>query len=313
MKKSWRHKFSWTDIISYLFFVLLAACVWYGHAMHSVRNTRVPVLVSYTGIPGTIALGSEGLPDTVMIEVRDAGQRLNAYLREPMALTIDLHPYVHGDKGTIQITSDDLRRKISDRLQGTSKLIATTPEEISCIYYTEHEKTVRLILDAQVIPAKEYQLVGTPELSQETIKIFGSSTMLDKIDSIFTERAELSNLSDTTLVNIALAPPVGIRTEKDSVQLQIITERFTEKKISLPLRVEGVPNGYTIRLFPREVEVTMRVGMNHFAEISDRDVVAVCQYTSERKDKLDVQLRYSNPHITEAWVYPATVEFILEQ
>ena len=312
-RKKFQHKFHWTDLITYLFFLVLAACVWYGHAMHSVRNTRVPVLVSYTGIPGTIAIGGEGLPDTVMVEVRDAGQRLNAYLREPPLLTVDLHSYVHGEKGTIHITADDLRRKISDRLQGTSKLIATTPEEISCTYYTEREKTVRVISDVQLTMAKEYQLVGEPQLSQTSIKIFGNGTQLETIDSIYTERVEISDLSDTTRVRVALAPPKGIRVEKDSIELLVIAERFTEKKITVPLRVENAPTGYTIRLFPREVEATLRVGMSHFSEVSERDITAVCHYSPERKDKLDVQIRYTNPYITEAWVYPATVEFILEQ
>ena len=313
MRKKFQHKFHWTDLVTYLFFLVLAAFVWYGHAMHSVRNTRVPVLVNYTGIPGTIAIGGEGLPDTVQVEIRDAGQRLNAYLREPPHLTVDLRSYVHGDKGSIHITADDLRRKISDLLQGTSRLIATTPEEISCTYYTEREKSVRIVSDVQLTTADEYQFVGGPLLSQSTIKIYGNGTQLETIDSIYTERKEIDNLSDTNIVRVALAPPAGVRVEKDSIELLVIAERFTEKKITLPLHAENVPAGYTIRLFPREVEATLRVGMSHFNQVSDRDLVAVCHYSPERKDKLDVQIHYTNPYITDAWVYPATVEFILEQ
>ena len=124
----WKH---WNDVFTYLLFVLFATMIWYGHAMHSVRNTRVPVLIQYTGMPGAIGL-SDDLPDTVMIEVRDAGSRLNAYHREPLRLTIDMRQYIHGDKGTIRVPSDALRRSISDILQGTSRLIDTHPEEIVC-------------------------------------------------------------------------------------------------------------------------------------------------------------------------------------
>ena len=34
-------------------------------------------------------------------------------------------------------------------------------------------------------------------------------------------------------------------------------------------------------------------------------------YTPERKDKLDVELSYTNPYITDAWAYPGVVEFLL--
>ena len=138
------------DILTFLLFLVLAAVIWYGHAMQSVRNTRVPVLIQYTGKAGNIGLGEPGLPDTVMIEVRDAGSRLNTYHREPLHLTIDLRQYIHGEKGTIYVPSDALRRSISDILQGTSRLIDTKPEEISCLYFTEQEKSVLVAFSGEI-------------------------------------------------------------------------------------------------------------------------------------------------------------------
>ena len=280
--------------------------------MHSVRNSRVPVLIQYTGKPGNIGLGEPGLPDTVLIEVRDAGSRLNAYHREPLRLTIDLRQYIHGEKGTIHVPSDALRRSISDILQGTSRLIETKPEEIRCPYYTEQEKTVVLAFDGEIGMADEYQPVGKPTLSRSKVKIYGDEKRLNAIDTLFTEHQELTNLSDTTQVRLALAIPKGMRAEADSVTLTVIAERFTEKKFVLPIHVTGVPEGRRIRLFPHEAEVNVRVGMSHFAQVQASDIKAVCAYSPEREDKLDVELRYSNPYITAAWAYPGVVEYLLE-
>lgn len=303
----------WTDVLTFLLFVILASGLWYGHAMNSVRNTRVPVLVNYTGIPGTIAFGDNGLPDTIFIEVRDAGSRLNSYHREPLRLTIDLHLYVHNEKGNVHIPSDALRSSISANLQGTSRLISTTPEEILCPYFTVQEKTVPVVLESQLELAAEYQMVGEPVIDPTKIKVFGSAAMLDTLTAVHTQRLVMENVSDTTQVHVALALPKGLRAEKNNINVQIITERFTEKKIMLPLSVEGVPDGYRIRLFPNQVEVTLRVGLPHFGNVSEQDVRAICVYSPERTDKLDVILRYNNPYITTAWVYPGSVEFLLEQ
>lgn len=301
------------DILTFLLFLALAAAVWYGHAMNSVRNTRVPVLISYTGKPGAIGLGGNGLPDTVLIEVRDAGARLNTYHRELLHLTIDLRPYIHGEKGTIHVPSDALRRSISDILQGTSRLIGTTPEDITCPYFTEQEKSVPVVFRGSLTPASEYQMVGTPALSHTQVKLFGQDMELNKIDSLFTEEQHLTNLSDTTDVRIALLIPPHMRASTDSVTLRVVTERFTEKKFIVPIQVNGLPADQHIRLFPNEVEVSIRVGMTHFAQVQPTDVRAVCTYSPERIDKLDVELHYINPYITAAWVYPAVVEFLLEQ
>ncbi len=311
--KRWLSRIDWRDVFTFLLFFALALIVWYGHAMQSVRNTHVPVLIQYTGKPDNIGLQSPGLPDTVMVEVRDAGQRLVTYLREPLRLTIDLRSYIHGEKGTIHIPSDALRRSISDILQGTSRLIETTPEEITCPYFTEQEKTVPVAWCGNLSTADEYQLVGEPQLNYPRVKLYGQDKHLNTIDTIRTEFVTLEELSDTTRTRVALSLPPGIRCETDSVDVSIIAERFTEKKFIIPLHVTGVPEGSHIRLFPREIEVNLRVGMSHFSQVQSTDVRAICVYSPERKDKLDVELRYTNPYITSAWAYPAVVEFLIEQ
>ncbi|MBO5619660.1 MAG: hypothetical protein J5902_06730 [Paludibacteraceae bacterium] len=311
--KRWLSRIDWRDVFTFLLFFALALIVWYGHAMQSVRNTHVPVLIQYTGKPDNIGLQSPGLPDTVMVEVRDAGQRLVTYLREPLRLTIDLRSYIHGEKGTIHIPSDALRRSISDILQGTSRLIETTPEEITCPYFTEQEKTVPVAWCGNLSTADEYQLVGEPLLNYPRVKLYGQDKHLNTIDTIRTEFVTLEELSDTTRTRVALSLPPGIRCETDSVDVSIIAERFTEKKFIIPLHVTGVPEGAHIRLFPREIEVNLRVGMSHFCQVQSTDVRAICVYSPERKDKLDVELRYTNPYITSAWAYPAVVEFLIEQ
>lgn len=309
---SFLRRIQWTEVLTFLLFLVLAALIWYGHAMHSERTTRVPVLIEYTGKPGAIGLGEEGLPKQVMIEVRDAGLVLNTYHAEPLHLTIDLRTYIHGDKGTIHVPSDALRRSISDLLQGTSSLIETTPEQITCTYFTEQEKTVNLAFAGTVEPATEYQLVGTPTLSRTRIKIFGQDRTLNTIDTIYTEEAEFMNLTDTNVVRLALDVPGGVRAETDSVDLTVITERFTEKKFKVPLRALGVPEGHTIRIFPNEVEVTVNVAMRHFAQVQADDIQATCTYSPERTETLEVDLHYSTPYITSAWTYPAVVEYMLE-
>ena len=301
------------DVLTFLLFVVIATLVWYGHAMQSVRNTRVPVLIQYTGKPDAIGLKAPGLPDTVMIEVRDAGARLNTYHRDPLHLTIDLHSYIHGEKGRIYIPSDALRRSISDILQGTSRLIETQPEDITCDFFTEQEKSVLLVFRGDLKTANEYQIIGQPTLARKRMKIFGDEKTLSAIDTLYTEPQDLSEISDTMRVRCAIEVPQGIRAEEDSVELCIIAERFTEKKFTIPVHIKGVPEGYHIRLFPKEVEVSVRVGMNHFSQVKANDIHATCAYSPERTDKLDVEISYTNPYITAAWAYPGVVEFILEQ
>lgn len=312
MKVDFRKKFQWREALTFAMFVVLAALIWYGHAMQSTRDTRVPVYIQYTGINGSIAFGEE-LPDVVMVEIRDAGRQLGLYHREPLRLSINLRTYIHGDKGTLHIPSDALRHSVTDLLQSTSQLVEIVPEEITCEYYTEQEKTVPIAMSPEWSPAAEYQPVGAPTLEKTKVKIFGSTKRLEAIDTIYTLPVGCSELMDTTRLRLPLALPEHIRASFDSVDVRIITERFTEKKMRIPIQVNGVPEGYMIRIFPREVEVTVRVGISHFSQVSDEHIRAVCEYTPTAKEKMDVNLVYTNPYITMAWAYPSVIEFLLEQ
>ena len=307
-------KVDWRDVLTFLFFVLLATGLWYGHAMQSVRNATISVRVSYTGIPEEVGLQGNGLPDALRVEVRDAGMRLRAYQANPLHLSIDLGSQVKGSEGTIRISSDVLRRSVTDMLQGTSKLVQVTPEEIVCNYYRQQERTVPIVWEGILTPAAEYQLVGTPALLQTTVRIYGQKEQIEAIKQIEADTAVLTQIKDTVLQRLALHAPKGIRLATDSVTLQVVSERFTEKAFVLPLHVEGVPADEHVRLFPHEVEATIRVGISHFAEVTERDVRAYCTYpTNDKAEKLGVHLSYSNPYITAARIYPNEVEFIIEK
>lgn len=301
------------DIAIFVLFLILASLLWYGHAMQSVRNTQVPVYVHYTGKPGTIGLGEEGLPDQVLIEVRDAGHRLNAYHQSPLQITIDLRQYIHGDTGTIHIPANDLRSSIKAVLQDNSNLINTVPEEISCSYFTEKEKTVVVQLNGDMQVADGYQMVGNPRFQKE-LHLYGKKSRLKTIDTIYTQPFSLRDMSDTTHVVLALDIPKGVRAEKDSLEVEIITEQYTEKRFMVEIKAEKVPEGCYLHLFPNKAEVNVRIGVSHYSEIRESDFKVTCDYPRLPISKLKLDLKYpDNPHITSAWVYPSEVEYFSEQ
>ena len=303
----------WGDILTFLFFVLLATALWYGHALQSVRNATIPVIVSYTGIPENVGIENNRLPDTLLVDVRDAGYRLHTYRTERPQLTIDLSNQIHGDKGTVRISSDVIRRSISDILQGTSKLQSVTPEQIVCNYYRQDERLFPVEWDGSVQPAAEYYPVGEPKLSPEYVKVYGRKDVLDTIRVIRTELVALSELKDTTVARVALRVPDGVRVGKDSVSLTVVTERFTEKAFVVPVSVQNVPEGEFLRLFPQETEVTVQVGMSHFGDVNTEDVVAQCEFPSDSAETLAVEVKYTSPYILSARAYPNEVEFIVER
>lgn len=305
-------KIRWSEIVIFLCFVVIATVLWYAHAMTSVRNARVPVHITYTGIPERMAWQNMP-PETIEIVVRDAGSRLKHYRQDPPQLTIDLSSQVKGERGSIQVGEDQIRSIVTNLLLGTSKLQRVTPENISGEYYRQHEKTVPVMLRAQLTPATEYQFVTVPSLTPSYIKIYGKRAQLDTIEYVFTESATLNGLKDTVSNTLKILPIEGIRMQRTEVLINVIAERFTEKTFTLPVHTTGVPEDEVLHIFPQTVKVTALVSMQHFNDITERDLRAECHYPHGHEQQLEVNIRYHNPHIKSARALPANVEFLIEK
>lgn len=146
---AWLHNPKMQDVLAFLFFTMLAVAMWFTHALHSVRTATVQVKVVYEGVPEHINF-EPALPDHLKIEVRDQGERLQTYVRNPLELHLDLRALVHGQEGEVRISADVIRRGLNDLLQGTSKLLQVTPEYIQSNYALLNERPTEKVLTLPV-------------------------------------------------------------------------------------------------------------------------------------------------------------------
>lgn len=306
------HWVSSKELLAYLTFVVLATMLWYGHALTSVRNANVQVMLEYTGIPHQIAF-TEPLPTKVQIAVRDAGRRLILYRHDSPKLTIDLSGQFTHEHGEIRISEDVLRRGITALLQGTSKLQMVSPEQITGNYYTQQAKTVSIQPHIQVSAASEYLFTKEAELLTPSVTIYGAKQTLRNIQNIDTESLTAEELRDTTDLTLRLILPQGVRAEMETVTMRTIAERYTEKVLTIPVYGIAIPEGKKLRLFPREANVVARVSMNHFSEVNASDIKLRCHYPTHGEDKLPIIVHYTNPYIYGVRVSPQELEFIIEQ
>lgn len=300
------------EILIFLFFLLLAGLIWYGHAMNSVRSATLPVTINYKGIPDNI-LFDEPLPSIVHIEVRDAGKRLRSY-HNTLDLTFDVSTQLKQDSGHVQIPADLLRNGINTLLQGTTKLQNITPEQLGGTYFRQHSKKVPIRLNASVSPATQYQIIGEPILQPQRVNVFGRKSQLDTLTCLNTQLLSAEGIKDTTVLYIALNVPEGLRVNDNTIRVTYSTEQFTEKTVTLPIIPRHVPEGERLRLFPSEATVFLRVGVAHFNDIKEQeDIKVYCDYPRNGEEKLTLEVKCRNPYVTYSRCNPASVEFLIEK
>ncbi len=299
------------DALIYLLFVALATLFWWGRAMSSQRNIEVKLPVEYTQVPAQVVF-STPLPTHLEVVLRDNGRLLRQVQHTKPTVTIPLADKLHEQNGTLQLSTDVLRQKIQDNLPGSTAIQQIRPEEITTNYYVEATKKVPIRLCATWTLEKQYQLAEPPVLEPAWVNIYGTQEAIDTIDSISTDSVIVEKLQDQVQRNVALLIPAGIRTDQPTISVTWNAEMFTEKSFQLPIEVINLPDNKVIHLFPQTTTITARVGISHFADLTEEDFKAVCEYPNQTQRTLPVTIIYNNPHITQVRNSIREVEYIIE-
>lgn len=306
-----KHRLGTRNLLSFLLCLLCATIIWYGHALSTVRSATITVPITYTGIPDNVGF-SEPLPDRLSVELRDAGKRLGYYMQMDARIEVDLSGQFVQDRGHIHISADQLRPKLSDFLQGTTSMQTFSPDVIHTDYYKQHEKTVPIILVGQIQPAAQYRQVGVTRLSRERVHIYGSRASLDSIHSIRTEQLAITNAKDSIRQQVRLIAPNGIRMAAPTVEVSAYMQRYTEKSLQVPLHAISHVHDQHLRLFDNTVTVVVQVGMDQYADVTEKAVRAYVEYTDSSEELLPVHVQTHDSGVVAVRVSPARVEYIME-
>lgn len=285
--------------------------MWYYHAMNTTRNNTLVVPVVYTGVDASVMMEKE-LPSSITVVVRENGKRIRMLRKTNPQITLDLTRQMGNESGELTISTERLKERVDVILPGTSQLIELRPELIHTTYVRQRQKKVDISMAADLKTQPEYQIQSI-SMNPNSILVFGSREQLKAIQTIETEPEVYKHLKDTDILTMALVAPEGIRLEKDSVEVTVISERFTEKKMTLPIEVRHIPEGKSIRLFPQKVEVKMSVGTKYFQDINEDHIRVYTDYPTTHRNQLEVKVEVESKHVSNIHYSPKTVEYIIEK
>lgn len=307
--RTFRNKVS--DLILWLLFVAVSGVIWIGHALNSSRTATVEVAVRYVGVSDEIGV-EKPLPQTILVRVRDIGQRIRAYYLSNPQITLDLSNQVKREHGEILITQDVVRHLLADQLPGTTRVMDVTPEEIRTNYYHERKKEVPIVADVQIHPAPQYTAIGPMALSQTHVTVYGNGRQLDTLRHIYTEATVIGNAKDSLTYRVPLECPKGLRLQHDTIQISQQFGQFTERQFDILIRGRNVPEGQHIIFFPAKVRASVQVLMSKYNQVGEEDIIVYCDYPRTPAKSLEVHSHSTNPGIIHLRTHPQEVEYIIK-
>lgn len=185
-----------------------------------------------------------------------------------------------GKKDNYYLLTSELRVLISeataDKLQveyiSTDTLFFEFPGVVS--------KEVPIAFKARLSFRDQYMQTGELKVDPLKVTIYGEQSILDKVDSAYTQLVVMENINTSVNGVVGFNPVSGITISPKELLYSMNVERYVEKELLLPVKVINIPEGFVCRLNPPEIRMTYRFPLKNTGSFSLQSTSLYVNYKS---------------------------------
>lgn len=306
----------------FLFCLSLSTLFWLLNALSKTSTTNAIFNVNYVNQPKDKVVLNK-LPQQLTIKIKGLGYDLISYklrLRKSV-VNVDLNK-ISGFDGGIRnktLSSTSFSNFISNQLGDQIEVKNIYPDSIRFIFDKRVEKLVKIVPSTQLNFKKQYRLYGKIIVKPAVTKVVGPASILDTINSVYTEYLELSKLSETTTQSIGFKNEYHqnkLSFNPDKIILHIPVEKYTESSVMISINAINVPDSIELKAIPNEVELKFLIPLSKIVSLPKATFKAQIDYNQINDNfnhKLKIELTNYPDYIESLTLNPAKVEYILKK
>jgi YbbR domain-containing protein len=307
-------------VITFLFCVAISAFFWLMMSLSREYTIQLSFPVSYINPPFDKVIANH-LPSTIDIEIRSRGFNILLYKlkHKKEAVLIDIKDSKPlSEKNHYYLPTNSRIDKITAQFDNDIKVMKVYPDTIYLDFNKKISRKVLVKANLSIAFDKHYQQSDSIKVIPDHIVISGAADLVNKINYVTTEPLELKNVSDSVSLklNILKTPDLKmVELSQPSVQVMVNVTKYTEGNIELPIEIENLPRGYSLKIFPDKVSVKYHVAFQNYEKINALQFRAVVDYSKieQGSSKLKVQLLKHPTEIKSIKLNPEKVEYIIRK
>ena len=277
------------------------------------KDIKIPVRI--VNVPKNVVVSDA--VDTMRVTVRDKGWFIAAliYGNRVRPVYIDFPTYSKNSNGECSVPTLDLIKQVVQMLSGSARITAAKPDKIEFFFSYGESKRVPVKFIGKVTPDETYYLARML-IQPDSVTVFASPEILDKIHYVSTEELHYSHFADTITVNAHLQKIRGAKINPSAVKITLFTDILTEESLDVPITGENLPMGKVLRTFPSHVTVSFITGVANYRRLRPENFSVVADYNDLQEhpsDKCSLHLR-SVPHgISRVKLSANSVDYLIEE
>ncbi|WP_103071453.1 CdaR family protein [Aquimarina sediminis] len=312
-----KNKFSLkrNNVKTFLFFLLFTSLLWLFVQFSKNYTQEVEVAIRYTNIPKGKIFNNES-DQTLRMLLNGNGFRLMSHNWEKRMLEFDVTEAVLNTENQYYFYVNKESSILKKKLDFKGRILSLQKDTLRLKLDLNLEKKIPVVIKQEIQYAIGYGSDKGLVISPDSILISGPSQVIDTISDIRTENLKLEglNVNYDSELNINIEElPVTAKVVPSKVKANILVSKFTEGNQRIPITINNVPEGVEIKIFPKEISIVYRVGLDKYNEISPRDFMIVADYAkvSEESSFLTLELVDQPKSIHDVRLQVKQVQFVV--
>lgn len=307
-------------MVVFIICLLISVLLWLLLSLSKEYKVMLSFPVKYINMPEDKLIANK-LTQTIDIEVEAKGFYLIKYKINPdrETIVIDLaDSKSFGSRNHSYLLTNFRTDKVLTQFSSAIQIIKINPDTIFLNFNKKMSKHVPVKSNLVIDFEDQYQQTDEITLNPKAIEIYGSADVLEKIDTVETVSMNLKNVKTSMLMKMEIlrTPELKlVELSQNDVQVNVKVAKFTEASIDLPIEVENIPTGYSLKTFPDKVTVKYNIAFENYEKINASQFRVVVDYAKieQGSNKLKIILVRYPPEVRGFRLNTEKVEYIIRK
>jgi hypothetical protein len=308
--------FPWKKVLTFFFFLLVAFGFWLLQYLQQQFEIDLSIPLQYENRSAEV-VSNDPLPTEIKLRVLDKGTVLLNY-----SFTKKLNPIkinlidTLSSRSSVTISSEFLEKEITGRLSASTRLLSYFPHSFTIDYLPVMKKEVPVRINGSITFASGYMFADSLHIAPERIVVYGNKNILDTLTAVSTEPVTIKKLDKPFKKTARLLLPTTLVSNQKQVVLSGNVERFTEKKVTVPIHCTNLPENYIVHFFPSKANILCRTTLSNYGSLQPDDFVLQVDYNQlvlSKKSLFPLTLSMKPDRLMHFTISPEQVEFLIEK
>jgi hypothetical protein len=300
---------------TYVVFFFISSAFWFLTMLSKTHETTFRVPIKYVNHPADLVEVVKPA-DFVQVRVKAAGISIisfHLFNYNSLILNYDVansQPITNG-KNLFWIMNST-RKEVAHVLSTSIEIMDITPDRLIVPFANKTKKEVSVTLNSDINLQQGYWLADDVRITPNSVILYGEQYLLDSINSVKTDLLTLNDLQEDQVHEIALIFKQGLKCKTSSVSVKLNVEPFVEEIVTLEVEIRNLEKGYSMKLFPRDVSVSLRLPKDKY-QLLKTNFIRLYIDASDLGEQKTIPVKCDNlPEMVKIErLFPNRLEFLL--